>query len=227
MAQNGLRRCWAGYLSTVMTREVGHWLGVGQVDVSGIMQTMQSTWWDSCIQTLPTNVAANEGALSVVHSLPDNYRTGFRLFTYFSWFATDYDNKHDTFWYHLNRFDQIQAVAQFRMGVHWLGIETGRHVHTIRSNRICLCCALHVREDEVHLLLCPLYEAVRTKYQCLFHINNVDILSDLNAAGVYDSAMLSIMNPTDVARDVRRHWHDLANFLLECKNVRQMHLSVV
>ena len=110
------------------------------------------------------------------------------------------------------------------MGVHWLGIETGRHVHTTRSDRLCTCCDLHAREDEVHLLLCPFYEGVRSKYPHFFH--NIDVMLGMRSPGVYDEMMLSVMNPTDTTYDAKRYWHDFAHFLLECKSIRQVRLSM-
>jgi hypothetical protein len=58
----------------------------------------------------------------------------------------------------------ITATARFRMGVHSLGIDTGRRGRgrVPRAQRVCIGCNLQDREDEVHFaFLCPNYSRFR------------------------------------------------------------------
>ena len=60
------------------------------------------------------------------------------------------------------------SLARFRIGVHQLAIEQGRHCNLKVEDRICQFCNVtqqHYIEDEYHVLLhCPLYEDLRIIY---------------------------------------------------------------
>ena len=79
-------------------------------------------------------------------------------------------------------------MAQFRLGAHSLNIEAQRwgDQRMPRSMRICKCCNLGVREDELHFLYCPFYFDIRCDYNIHMPSNPV---SD-------DSSMKHIMNNT-------------------------------
>ena len=54
-------------------------------------------------------------------------------------------------------------LAQFRLGILPLHIETGRFVNTPLENRICNLCNLNEIENEYHfIMVCPLYAEYRT-----------------------------------------------------------------
>lgn len=58
-------------------------------------------------------------------------------------------------------------LAQFRLGILPLRIETGRYSNTPADERICQMCNLNSVEDEYHFVMnCPLYDDLRTN---LFH----------------------------------------------------------
>ena len=57
------------------------------------------------------------------------------------------------------------ALTRFRISAHSLAIETGRHHRKARRERKCIYCNMNVIESEYHfLLICPLYNDIRTKY---------------------------------------------------------------
>jgi hypothetical protein len=102
-------------------------------------------------------------------------------------------------------------MAQFRLGVHHLNIETLRWGvnRTPRSQRICKCCNLGVREDELHLMFCPYYFDIR----CDFDIHMpISAISD-------DSSMRHVMNHTP--------WPKLASFLIACFDKRKKFLETL
>ena len=60
---------------------------------------------------------------------------------------------------------QRSIVAQFRLGILPLAVETGRFRGTDLENRICILCDRNEVEDEIHFLFnCPLYENLRTTW---------------------------------------------------------------
>jgi hypothetical protein len=145
-----------------------------------------------------------------VRGCPTELSKGFKMLTYRKWFEAPggWVRKH-TFGYHLQRAEQIQVVAQFRVGSHKLGIETGRHGagRCARDERVCPHCSLGRREDEMHLFFeCPKYADLRAQYQELFEGNTA----------VDDAAMCKRMNGTK-----RRYWRALADFLIQCERLRE------
>lgn len=159
-----------------------------------------------------------------VRKVPDHMSKDFKSITYLSWFASDVETK-GKFWYHLNRADFIRVVAQYRLGNSWLEIESGRYRRVPRSQRVCpcsTCVGANRREDEAHLLVCPLYEQLREKYGfCLTGIRDDD--EDRWA----EMRMHEFMCVPD---DARRYWGRVAGFLLESKRLREgdlMHQAAV
>ena len=58
-----------------------------------------------------------------------------------------------------------KALTRFRISAHSLAIETGRHHRKARRERKCIYCNMNVIESKYHfLLICPLYNDIRTKY---------------------------------------------------------------
>jgi hypothetical protein len=157
----------------------------------------------------------------------DDSRSGFKLLTYLNWFAND-DKVHTRFWFHLTRKVHINNVAQFRLGAHWLGVETDRFVHPYipRSKRVCKCCEAEVREDELHLVLgCTAYSQLRQQASKLF--GSVDQISDKGPISIEaDHTMKALMNPPPRCIDTGGFWKDMAVFLSRCKGCREQCLGV-
>ena len=60
---------------------------------------------------------------------------------------------------------QRSLIAQFRMGVLPLRIETGRFRHEPLTDRLCRFCNMNVIEDECHFLFdCHQYDEIRQQY---------------------------------------------------------------
>jgi len=156
----------------------------------------------------------NIDGVDSVRRVPDHLSKDFKAITYLSWFASDMGPK-GKFWYHLNRADFISVVARYRLGNSWLEIESGRYRRIPRSQRVCPCSTCRGvprREDEAHLLVCPLYEQLRAKYR--FH------LSDISGDDEDDWAELRVREFMDVPEDPRRYWGRVAGFLLCSKRLR-------
>ena len=57
------------------------------------------------------------------------------------------------------------SILRFKLSVHKLGIETGRHNEIDRHLRNCQNCSLNKMEDEYHFLLeCPKYCNLRNQF---------------------------------------------------------------
>jgi len=108
--------------------------------------------------------------------------------------------------YCLNRQNR-SIMAQFRLGILPLNLETGRFRNIPLNERFCDTCATNV-EDETHFMLhCPLYEVERQK---LFDIANLQNLQFLN-----------LSNEQKLIYLVTQLWKESCHFLIAAWNVRQ------
>ena len=108
----------------------------------------------------------------------------------------------------------INVVASFRLGSHWLNIDTGRFSKpkVARSQRLCTCCKMKIREDELLIFNCPF----KFEFRC-----NLPFFDKFKWDNV-DSSMNSMMNGH--GHMVRYFWQSLASFLLNCKEKRTIYL---
>ncbi len=149
-------------------------------------------------------------------------RTGFKTATYRHWFCrgkpSDGEPSHCPvprrlgFIYHVQRPNQVRALACFRLSAHELNIERLRHTNIDRSQRFCKCCTANVVEDEMHILECPAYHHIRQSFS--------DVLGDVPHP-ICDADMYNIMNPSEAGK-----WRRLATFLLKVMDERTRILSV-
>ena len=80
-------------------------------------------------------------------------------------------------WYVQHRFHRKKRslLAQFRLGILPLHIETGRYTNTPIDQRICKICDLGEIENEYHFIMtCPEYESARME---LFEIARTKIVN--------------------------------------------------
>ena len=57
------------------------------------------------------------------------------------------------------------ALCRFRISAHSLNIETGRHQHIPRENRLFKNCRMSVLENEYHFaFICPKFKELRMKF---------------------------------------------------------------
>lgn len=218
LARDGVNACWAGQLARCLRRYGFDLLNHGEVamDVTSIMAMAQKEWWTTKVETSP---AINDESRSVVRDQDDGQRDGFKFLTYSRWFACNDGDLSKRFWFHLTKRAHIQILAQFRLGSHWLNIECERFVRPFvpRSKRVCKCCGMGSREDEIHLILqCPLYAGLRSQFPELF--GNVHIID--GDAAPDDAVMSTIMNVSCQCVDIAGFWQSLAVFLVKCKALR-------
>jgi hypothetical protein len=159
-----------------------------------------------------------------VRSQPDDAHKGFKLLTYHNWFKPENPLHAAGFICRLGARDRIAAVARFRIGSHNLGIETGRwsgqdengmaKTRVCRSERICPCCTLRQRDDEMHVFHCPAYSDLRST-----HLD-----ADLALGDVFtdDESMRKCMNGEGLDPEVQqsRFWNKLALYLLAVESFR-------
>ena len=143
-------------------------------------------------------------------AIGDADRVGFKLYAYSRWFMHDPWQVGKAFISHLFDRDRVRAVAKVRMGVHWLNADRLRYLP--RSQRVCKCCRLHVREDELHLLECPGYEDLRRRYE-------IDPITDSLGDGTIWAAMNGDSGFT--------FWNRFAIFIMACMKRRDEVLHIL
>ena len=73
----------------------------------------------------------------------------------------------------MSSFGLRQKLAKFRCSNHRLRIETGRHIKTPKSERICMVCNKNEIETEEHFIrTCSLYDQIRER--------NIGVLNSFN-----------------------------------------------
>ncbi len=157
--------------------------------------------------------AISDGSQSVVRAQPDNVRGGFKLLTYFNWFANGDGDISKRFWCHLTDKLQIQVVAQFRLGSHWLNVECERFSRPfVPSQRVCKCCSMSSREDEIYLVLqCQLYDDLRSQF--MEHFDEFTFSHDDRQAD--DAIMNMVMSTPRGCADISGFWRSMAVFLVK------------
>lgn len=64
----------------------------------------------------------------------------------------------------------MYTLVKFRLGAHYLAIETGAWQGKPRVERYCTFCATGEIEDEVHLIYnCPAYDDLRSQFDFIFN----------------------------------------------------------
>lgn len=191
-ATHRVRSCWAARLNSALGHlDCAKMSQLEACDVPMIMSNALHKWQASMWGRVPDSTLE-------VRSVPDSLHVGFRLYVYKRWFHLQADCMHaHPFTYYLFDREQIRAVAQYRMGVHWLNsVSMKRSVP--RSKRHCGCCS--VCEDEMHLFECPLYASLRGRFGC-------------NLPNHTDDGMLMLMS----GEHDSSFWSRFANFLIKCK----------
>jgi hypothetical protein len=211
LARSGVKDCWAGHLSACLRRYDVDILNMdeeGGIDIKAVTVVACDQWLKRISGTLPQQCGN-----SFVRSRKDDERDGFKTITYLSWFSCE-DSLKKSFWHNINKLEHIKVVARFRMGSHWLNVENDRisKKYVPRSRRLCKCCKLNVREDELHVIYCPVYFEFRCAHNLLF------------AAGWWrppneDTIMNNIMNCREGSP--REFWHSMATFLIKCRIKRE------
>jgi hypothetical protein len=167
-----------------------------------VIDAMHSKWdaWERrhILSVLEQSPAWAREACAV-RAAPTTFSQGFKLFVYEKWFAVDKWVKKEHWSYWLREPHQIRAVAQFRMGSHWLEVQKGRTERTQRAARCCRLCTDCV-EDELHVMECPLYADIRSQVGVL-------------PSSWTDGAVRKVMN-----KKTGDEWRQLAEFLVACRD---------
>lgn len=210
MAAAGNKVCWA-YCFQKCLGAGGNAPVSTSIDENDAASYMIDDWLRRSSHTL-----MHEGQVErEVRSVPDHEHRGFKILTYFKWFATvGGEPRQRKWWFYLHDREHICTMAQFRLGSHWLDIEIRRfRDRTSRSLRVCRCCTEGVREDEMHILTCPLYQDIRIS--CGLTLPS-EIASDADMNGA--------VNPPLGCHEVGVFWYGLANYLVKCKVHRDVFL---
>jgi len=218
LARGGVSNCWAGWLSSRMS-DYGIDLfadGSALMDVDVFLDLAREKWLSKISSDLPC-------LGEPVRARPDAERVGFKLLTYSKWFEDSKRDVKETFWFHLNRPNFIFAVARFRMGSHWLNVETQRFEkqHVPRGLRICKCCNLHCREDELHMIYCPFYTDLRYQYNLTFQGFQTD------EDGAMKRYMNGVWRPKNADVCAAAFWKKMGPFIYLCMLKRENHLKAV
>ena len=199
-------QCWAAHLNRSVGTQYGCLVGeLHPLPEQEIMEAFMQSWW-SKHKYVTTHVQTE--ARCEIRDVSDRSNRGFKVLTYFHWFAPEADTpKQERWWYHVNDEECIRALAQYRLGSHWLEIERGRYTYIPRSQRVCMCCNSGDRGDEVHMIQCSFHEAARQRFahMCLFN-------KDWGSAS--DSEIKTYMNAPARSKGM---WEDMAAFVLQCK----------
>ena len=243
MARNN-KQCWASYFERFLKRHTQLDLHNDTLNPKSVTKIISDAWFQ--------NLAKNRDKLSPgvdtptkswvrnIHDPPDGGSTkGFKEFTYSQWFAPDKEDKQSRFWLHLNCKKLIQVVAQFRLGSHWLKVETCRFVRpkVPRSSRVCSVCSFEDREDELHFMFCGCYHNIRTNSHFLFaespDTNSHHIPWSPNIQRVSDSDVHKFFNPPrlwiwnhDRHKQYKKFWDAFAFYLIRCRDLRSSILEL-
>jgi sorting nexin-29 len=149
-----------------------------------------------------------------VRDTPQDQSRGFKNTVYCLW-VNDLSSKKGQQWvYHLNRQQQVLALAAFRMSYHKLNIEVQRRSQVARHDRLCTCCQMGMIEDEYHMMHeCPAYATIRSRF--------TDVIpARLPFEGI-DAHMMRTMNPTAFDEsEIPQAWKRLADFIINAMAAR-------
>jgi hypothetical protein len=208
LRQSDRKKLWAFHFTTCMNELGIMWQNENgspqPVDLSSICTRMEQKWhatdWD-VVDNVHDEWSLDQQA---VRAAPMSYSTGFSRFTYMNWFAAEEWVRNEHWSTHLHKREHINAVAQIRLGSHWLDIQQGRMARPRRPRnmRCCKHCA-GIVEDEAHLLECPGYADLRQRFGIDTCINPSDRL------------MRDFMTPRS-----KDGWHKLAEFVSLCRSRR-------
>ena len=184
-----------------------------RIPVADILDQAERRWKiaETSLQPLP----AGTDELEVVRSVPATWSRGYKMLVYQHWMCDESQAPPVTEWRGINSARLIGALARFRMGVHKLWIETGRHEpgRIPRDDRTCRLCELGAREDEAHFIFeCPKFDRAREGAQVLF--------TDLPGpeAGL-DARMRAFMNPRPGLDIPGGFWKTIAKYIYTCQEI--------
>jgi hypothetical protein len=194
-------------------------------DVCALIKTLKNRYreklWEPAQNLAQALKGLNDEDCSI-RNCPDHMREGFKILKYKKWFAhvqaprRDQDDFQSNVSSMLFRAAHIRTLTAFRCGVHWLCTETMRSTGLGRSERVCPCCDLKEREDEMHVFKCMAYKCIHYKFPLLFGDKYATLQASLNdGLDNVDILMNRYMNGRGKA-----YWQQLADFLIQSRNIR-------
>ena len=186
------------------------WGGVGAmvgINPGALVKTATASWEKHENHHLERAKGAEwMGEALAVRAAPEGFSDGFMALTYRQWFGADTWVRKESFTFHLDRSEDIRAVARMRLGMHCLGIREGRLAGQRRSQRVCELCGGGV-EDEMHMMMeCPAYGQ---------HREANTAMCAKPEGGWTDSEFRERMNGGTC-----EHWVGLARFIRNCLGTR-------
>ena len=197
------RRMWSFHFTRCMDEFGIAWkdeqAALQKVDLAGLEHRMAERWKQKEWGQTDDLGAAWSLQPCAVRAAPEGFSRGFKLYTYANWFAPETWVRRESWTRHLARADHVRAMAQFRLGSHWLQIQQGRFARTPRSQRCCTHCAGCV-EDEAHILQCPKYLDLRQR----FRVPTMDVPTDASIRAAF-------------SHNTEHSWNAFAEFLVHCR----------
>lgn len=235
------KQCWSSYLDRYIHRQTQLDIYSDSLNPKTTAKIIEDQWFLNLSKhkdqlTLDAR-HYDQPTKSVVRNIPDppngGSTKGFKDFTYSRWFDPGKVGKYSRFWSHLNCKSSIQAVAQFRLGSHWLKIETCRFLRpkVPRSARLCSCCSSEDREDELHFMTCDCFRNIRANSSFMFMeppargSHQLPITPEANKISDFD--FNNLLNPPaswvwspDSCKLYKRFWDEFAFYLIRCRDLR-------
>lgn len=184
---------------------------------------MDRTGWTSADVALAAARSRNITGC-VVRDCPDEQRDGFKIMRYREWFAMDPPRRgrangvnDRSFCCMTHKASHVRAIAQFRLGVHWLKVEKDRSRGLPRSYRHCDKCGSNEVEDELHLMTCTAYEGMRHRFPMLF--DNAAYQSLCDAISEHSTDIDSLFKGYINGQGID-FWHQLGDFLIVSQKFR-------
>jgi len=214
---------WAAHLRLALYRE-GYDLQWGLCGnaVEAVILRAEERWLAGATETGQLPPETDER--NAVRSVPTAWSTGYKMLVYKRWMHDPQTDPVVPQWESINNLKHIGATARFRMGVHHLRIETGRHgpARIPREDRTCRICEMGAREDEAHVIFeCPAFADERAAAYALF--------TDLPGpeAGL-DARMRAFMNPREgLFIPGGGYWKLISKFLYDCEEKHKTMLETI
>jgi hypothetical protein len=116
-----------------------------------------------------------------------------------------------------HKASHVRAIAQFRLGVHWLKVERGRALNLKRSDRRCELCIDNDVEDELHVMTCTSYDGIRHLFPALFESDEYRAVFD---AMHEHSADIDSLFKGYINGQGSDFWYQLGDFLIMSQKLR-------
>jgi hypothetical protein len=191
--------------------------------------TVAQSWNDDCMENIGwkhAHIARNAAEAQcvtgcIVRDCPDEQHTGFKAMRYLTWFALEHTRGDSNpcerdFCCMTHKPSHVRAIAQFRLGVHWLMVEKGRAMNMKRSARLCMMCDSNTVEDEVHAMICPAMNGVRHRFPALF---DTDDYREVCSAVLDNPSGIDCLFKNYINGEGYLFWQQLGDYLIVSQKI--------